>query len=377
MSVFLRIDINIAALVLLGILYFIASRRLDSQDMLSKAFLRASLIILLELFFETCTCVINKRPELWLIPVSVVLHVLLFVAGPVLTYLWYTLVKNMIVSERQGLTWADKILLIPAWLNAVLTLLSPQYKLYFFIDGSNIYHRGEIFWLFSVITYFYFLYGSLLIFKSRRKLVRQEFILLHVFSILPMIGGLVQTLFYGPLLMWSSTAFSLVIFFIFLQQRMVQLDDLTGAWNRSAFESYMLKNIKQNGSAKSGIIYVDIDGLKIINDEYGHVEGDFALKTTIRIIRNAIRKNDLVVRMGGDEFIIILNCATEEVLETTTSRIEASLMEYNKRAGKSYKLACSFGADVFNSDFKNFEQFLDHIDSLMYENKRMKKHRTT
>lgn len=71
MSVFLRIDINIVAIVLLGTVVLIAYNRLDKQDKLNKVFLSTSLIILLETFFETITCIINGRPEQWLIPVSV------------------------------------------------------------------------------------------------------------------------------------------------------------------------------------------------------------------------------------------------------------------------------------------------------------------
>lgn len=70
MDVFLRVDINIMAMVLLGVVSINAYRRLDRQDLLNKVFLIVSLIIIIELFFETATCIINKRPEQWLIPIS-------------------------------------------------------------------------------------------------------------------------------------------------------------------------------------------------------------------------------------------------------------------------------------------------------------------
>lgn len=373
MSVFLRVDINIVAMVLLGLVYAIAYRRLDKQDLLNKVFLRVSLIIFLQLLFETLTCVINKRPEQFLIPVSLFLHVCLFTTAPVLTYCWLLLIKNVLDFKTTGLRKSDVVLMIPVVINIVLSVLSPFYKFAFYIDDANVYHRGVFFTLTAAITYFYFVYGLILIMKNKRKMVRQEFIIFHIFGIIPMIGGVVQALFYGALLMWSSVAFSLLILYMLLQQRMVQLDDLTGAWNRNSFEGYISKSIKQSGNQKIGLIYVDIDRLKQINDAYGHLEGDFAIKAAINAIRSVIRKNDVIVRMGGDEFVIILNGATEAALNCTISRIEAALEEYNKNTGKAYKLECSFGADVFHTDYDSIDKFLHHIDSLMYCNKKKKK----
>jgi len=265
-----------------------------------------------------------------------------------------------------------KLLLIPVVINAILAILSPHYNLIFYIDSSYLYHRGQLFILTAAITYFYFIYGLVLVIKQRRRLAKQEFILLHIFAVLSMLGGLFQSIFYGILLMWSSVAFSLIIVYIYLQQRMVNLDDLTGAWSRSFFEYYVSNNIRHGDNKKMGIIYVDIDGLKRINDIYGHIEGDHAIKIIIEIIKNLIRKSDFIVRMGGDEFLIVLNCELREDLENTIDRIQASLSEYNESSEKEYKLECSFGADIFDSRYDNIEKFIHHIDTLMYENKKNK-----
>ena len=372
MDVFLRIDINIMAMVLLGLVSLNAYKRLDRQDLLNKVFLIVSLIIIIQLFFETATCIINKRPEQWLIPISVFLHICLFTVAPILTYYWYFLIKNLVVFDEAIVKKSNILLLIPVIISILLTLLSPVYNFSFYIDSSNVYHRGPFFNINAAITYLYIIYGFILIVKNRRKIVRQEFVPLCIFSVLPMIGGLVQTLFYGTLLMWSGTAFSLVIVYIFLQQRMVHLDALTGVWSRGSFDYYISQRLKQKNNDKFGVIYFDIDGLKNINDSFGHVEGGLAIKTSIAIIKNVIRKNDIIVRMGGDEFLIILDFESNADLEKTINRINASFSEHNKNSGKGYKLECSFGADIFNSDYSSIEQFLRHVDNLMYENKRDK-----
>lgn len=368
----MRIDINIIAMVLLGLVSFNAYKSLDRKDSLNRVFLTVSLIIIAQLFFETVTCIINKRPEQWVIPISVFLHICLFTVAPVLTYYWYYFIKYLVVSDESTAKKSNVILLIPVIISILLTLLSPVYNFSFYIDSSNVYHRGPLFNINAAITYFYIFYGFILIVKNRRKILKQEFVPLCIFSVLPIIGGVVQTLFYGTLLMWSGTAFSLVIVYIFLQQRMVHLDALTGVWNRGSFDYYITQRLKQKDNDKFGIIYFDIDGLKNINDSYGHVEGDLAIKTSIEIIKNVIRKNDIIVRMGGDEFIIILDCESNADLEKTINRIKESFARYNENSGKSYKLGCSFGADIFNSDYSSMEQFLRHVDNLMYEDKRDK-----
>lgn len=375
MDVFLRIDINLIAIVLLGVVLYIASRRLDKQDAINKTFLTVSRIIGIQICFETITCIVNRRPELWLIPVSVAFHICLYITGPILTYYWFIFVRNMVAKGRTVKSRWDILLVVPAGINAVLTLLTPLYPLVFFVSADNVYQRGPLFFVSAAMVYTYLVIGFVLVIKSKRKLVRQEFLPLMILSILPTVGGIAQMLFYGTLLMWSCSAFSMVIVYILLAERMVHLDYLTGTWSRQSFDYFLSQRIKHNSSGKLGIIYVDIDDLKHINDDHGHAEGDAALKAVISSIKSVIRRNDIISRLGGDEFAVVLNCedCTQEMLEHTIGRIEAALVVYNHESGKPYSLQCSFGADIFNPDTCSLEQFMHSIDTMMYNSKKQKK----
>jgi uncharacterized membrane protein YkvA (DUF1232 family) len=86
-----------------------------------------------------------------------------------------------------------------------------------------------------------------------------------------------------------------------------------------------------------------------------------------------VLSEDIVVRMGGDEFIIILGCRSQEVLDHTIERLKTAFLQYNSSSGKNYKLECSFGADIFNLKYNGIKQFLHHIDSLMYREKKIKR----
>lgn len=373
MEVYLRIDINLAAIIMLMIISLIAGKRLDMKDQLNRVFLITSIIIILQLLFESATCIINKRPEPWAAPLSTILHVCLFSLAPMLTYFWYRMLSHWIIPAEKISGTRNAVLLIPVSVNFVLTLLSPFYGLIFFIDGENVYHRGPFFFLSIAIIYSYFIYTFALICIHQKKMVKEELLPLMIVGILPVIGGVLQSVFYGILLMWSCAGFSLVVVYIFLQQRMVHLDDLTGAWTRGTFEYSILRRTKQKRDNAFGLILLDLDGLKQINDKYGHFEGDYVLKTFVQLIKGVLKKTDIIARTGGDEFLIILDCDSGDELERTVGKIRSELKQYNETSTKDYLLDCSIGAELFREDFKDITQFMRHVDMLMYENKRIKK----
>ena len=100
-----------------------------------------------------------------------------------------------------------------------------------------------------------------------------------------------------------------------------------------------------------GLIILDVDDLKKINDEFGHFEGDYALRTAVELIKSTLKKTDILARTGGDEFLIILDCKTKDRIEHVTEKIKAAFGQHNETANKKYKLDCSFGAELFHSDF--------------------------
>jgi diguanylate cyclase (GGDEF)-like protein len=116
-----------------------------------------------------------------------------------------------------------------------------------------------------------------------------------------------------------------------------------------------------------------VDCLKEINDHHGHSEGDFALKESVRLIRCAIQENDQVSRMGGDEFIVMINTDSKKALDQIAAEIDNLFVEYNKASKKGYHIEMSCGADVFDERFHDINQFIRHIDRLMYDQKRLKK----
>ena len=374
MSTYLRIDINLIAMVLLGVVYYLAYIRLDREDAFNRLFFKGCLLILLLTGFEAFTCIFNGNPHPILRFLSTLMHVFLFACPPLMAYYWYLLSGTLTTHGSVREMKINVYYLIPVAANVLMVIFSSVFRLAFYIDEAGVYHRGPLFWFTSLIALVYMIWGFILLIKRRKNLLRQEFLFLALFCLLPVVGGILQGLIYRLLLMWSCSALALVIMYLYLQERLMQTDSLTGAWTRLSFEYYISQNLKSGSRRPFGIIYADVDNLKPINDQYGHPEGDAALQSAVKTIKSALRKGDAIARLGGDEFAIHVSVSTREELQAILFRIEAAIAQYNHDSGKAYPLSLSFGADLFfeNTDC-DVDAIIRRVDELMYRSKRLKK----
>src|SRR5215213_1580035 len=121
------------------------------------------------------------------------------------------------------------------------------------------------------------------------------------------------------------------------------------------------------------LLFIDLDGMKRINDEFGHNEGDNALIQTAAILNRSFRGSDIIARLGGDEFTILvtdLNASKEEAI----TRLNENLKAYNASEARGHKLAFSIGVATLEPERMTcFEELLEQADQAMYEQKRMKR----
>lgn len=369
MTDFLRIDINLIAMMMLFMVFIIAYRCLDQKDLLNRAYLFTLVVVFIQNGIEALTCIINGMGAIEFVIASNVLHVILFGIAPLLSSLWYVLVRQFITSRKRLSQKQQIMIFTPVVINAILSILSPFLGLYFKIDTLGIYSRGNLFMVSMAITYAYFFISMIHIIRNRHKILINEVLLLILFNLIPVVGALFQALFYGVLLAWSSAGFSLVIVYIYLQERLVHLDEMTGAWTRRSFDYFMEKRLKQKIVDPFGGIFFDIDHLKIINDQFGHAEGDYAIIEIVSRIKGLIKTNEIIARLGGDEFIIVSEDSNVERLIELIQDIKLSLSVFNENSGKDYELSCSYGYGLYSEQFKSIDQFLRFIDHRMYEEK--------
>lgn len=153
-------------------------------------------------------------------------------------------------------------------------------------------------------------------------------------------------------------------------------DDLTGLFNRRGFFFHTEQQLKlfRKRPTENGLFLMlaDIDGLKIINDTYGHEEGSATIVELGKILRKNFRDSDVIARLGGDEFTVLIINAVHQVGEMIIERLQKNFDEYNRQSGKPYELSASFGLATVNfSD--SIEEIMREADRRMYEHKRRRK----
>jgi diguanylate cyclase (GGDEF)-like protein len=155
-------------------------------------------------------------------------------------------------------------------------------------------------------------------------------------------------------------------------------DDLTGLYNRRGFFLHAEQQFRLYRSRETEhslwLMLGDLDGLKQINDTYGHDEGSAAICATADVLRQTFRDADVIARLGGDEFTILILNSLDEVAERLPERIENNFQAYNRESGKPYELKISVGlVKVLRDDDTTVDGILRQADHAMYEAKRQRK----
>jgi two-component system cell cycle response regulator len=161
--------------------------------------------------------------------------------------------------------------------------------------------------------------------------------------------------------------------------RLTLIDDLTGLYNRRGFftlseQQWRLADRKNN---KLVLLYCDLDNLKAINDNHGHLMGDQALITIAQLLKSTFRESDIIARMGGDEFAI-LAIEADSNGGKMIQRLNEKLEELSDSEDFHLTLSLSSGFALYDpGDPRSIEEVLGEADSLMYEQKESRKDDTT
>lgn len=373
MSIFHQVDINFAAAFLLFLVSVVAFYRLDIKDKLSRAYLITALIIIFQLIFEALTVILDRNADPLIIQLRVFMSMALFLGGPILSLYWMQLLRKMLIPRAKTIKGYKYFIIVPQIFNVTIVLLTPFTDWVFYIDENAIYQRGDFFLVSTIFTYYYMMIAAGMIFNNRKGIVREDLILLLIATSIPLLGGIIQATIYGTLFIWPSVAFALILLYLFLQQRIIHHDFLTGAWTRESFFQYVSQKIATGDLEPCGALYIDLDNLKDINDEHGHQYGDKALKKVVEVTRNTLGHKSIISRLGGDEFIGVILTDSKDILKDKVADIKAQLVEFNETKTYPFDIVTSIGYDLFSDDYHNFEHFINHIDQLMYDEKRKHK----
>lgn len=155
-------------------------------------------------------------------------------------------------------------------------------------------------------------------------------------------------------------------------KRMSQTDPLTGLYNRRGFEDGLQEILSSFSDGMTvSIASIDMDNLKLINDIYGHADGDHALKTLSGVLSSCLKEDEVCARFGGDEFSAVLVSHDKGRVEEFVEQFSRRLSEASRSSGKPYPIHASIGVcDLKGGDTKHIFACMQVADERMYVNKR-------
>lgn len=149
-------------------------------------------------------------------------------------------------------------------------------------------------------------------------------------------------------------------------------DDLTGLYNRRGFLTLAEQELKHSNRTNERfvLVFADLDGLKQINDRFGHHEGSHAITKAAEILKQTFRTSDIIARLGGDEFTVLALAASDDNAETIKARLQEKVRHFNLRRELAYELSISAGIVLLDPHSKlSIDELIQRADAAMYEHK--------
>jgi hypothetical protein len=154
------------------------------------------------------------------------------------------------------------------------------------IKGTNSYVQGDLFWIHYVLIGLMYLYMVIFVLKNRDKAYKHVVNIFLIFFMLPILGMIIQLYNSDLFFAWNSIALAILVTYVFLESNSTEKDYLTKLFNRQSYEKYVLQMIETKKDF--GIMLIDLDKFKDINDQYGHQKGDQVLVEFSYIIQKEI-----------------------------------------------------------------------------------------
>jgi diguanylate cyclase (GGDEF)-like protein len=159
-------------------------------------------------------------------------------------------------------------------------------------------------------------------------------------------------------------------------RRAAAIDPLTHLNNRRGFLPIAEHQLRIAARTREpvALVFIDVDGLKHVNDTLGHAVGDTLIAEAAVVLRTTFRASDLPARMGGDEFCILLRGDSATSADRAVERLQAAVADANVQEGRAFELSLSVGIARFNPDEPvSIDRLIEEADGLMYSHKRAKR----
>ena len=363
-------DLLIFSIIINAIMYFFLQKQ-TRRSHSTKLFQSFILSVTIVAFAEVLTWIIAVPDNEALIPFHYLSNVLFFSVNILpaalgLRYLDYKIFVSVENNKKKLFLY-----LVPVYLNIAFVICNIFFDgLLFSVDAANGYHRGIATYIENAFTLLFVAIIVLAFFRNKQMITGRITQAVVTLTLLPVIGVLLQMLFYR--FAASIPAYSLAIFIVFLLVERNELlkDPLTLLNSRVQMEERLKYKLKSQEPFT--VIMIDVDNFKTINDIYGHTIGDKVLKDVSRILLSCANFEDFVCRFGGDEFFVILE-SVNDIGYSYIKRIDHILSDYSSK--QPYLITLSYGMlYVDHSEKYKMAELICITDQLMYKDKTKKRH---
>lgn len=366
-----NLQINLVLSLVLVILLMHAHYKMNKKTDTNRLFMWVMSSTLSILLLEVLSVVLNNPNHVEWIRYHKFVNMVGFVIAPIIPFIGYLFVRKWLNRFSKDIIPINWLLLLPLIVNGIGSILSYKWGFIFHVTNSNVYERGPWFFILPTVSYFLFAYNLWFIYKYRKRLYQSEIVVMSAFYIAPAIFTYVQLRYAFILTTWNSAAIIVIMTYVFILNDQCYRDNLTGLENRMAYEHYA-QNLNTKRLRRVSIMFIDLDNLKAINDQFGHQAGDDILKSFACLLRTCFPTAKKLIRLGGDEFLVVLEANNSENLLVYIEHLVQLAEEQNKQMNKNYQIEFSFGL-VKHESGEAIEQLLKRADQQMYAHKLSRK----
>jgi len=226
------------------------------------------------------------------------------------------------------------------------------------------------------ISYTYIAFFLLYLLINRAKIKHNDFVSFILLLVFPIIGSVLQFFYYGVGITWPLFCITYLGIHLIIQQSIISKDYLTGIRNRGSLDQELenLINAAKNRNIEFTGFMFDLDSFKSVNDVYGHDEGDNLLKEFTKVLSRTFRRNECVGRLGGDEFMVLIDNSEFVNIDDIEMRLQQNISEFNMQNLKPWKIEVSYGVLKYTADsLMDKQQYYSSVDKLLYMDKKRRK----
>ena len=359
-------DLLIFSILINAIMYVFLYKQKSRQSRSTKLFRWLILSTIFAALFEVLSWIIAVPGNDSLRPFHYLSNVLFFSFNTLPAALGLCYLDYIIFVSRERTKKKFFLYLAPVYLNIGFVICNIFFDgLLFRVDAANVYHRGIATYIGNGLTFLFVAAIVLSFFRNKQMITGRITQVILILILLPVIGVLLQMLFYGLSLGIPAYTLAIFISFLLMERNELLKDPLTLLNSRVQMENRLQYKLKSQEPFTA--IMIDVNDFKNINDIYGHTIGDKVLKDVSRILLSNANFEDFVCRFGGDEFFVILESAND-IGHSYIDRIDQVLLEYS--SNKPFLTTLSYGLLYVDHTVKyKVEELVRITDQRMYKDK--------